>query len=72
MTDNSEPKHPSDRELQEAEDNLAACLEAFDAKGEAGLTEALDQIYPESDLEGRWEEPGFYVIRRRRKKSEPS
>lgn len=35
-----------DNGIDEAQSNLAHCLESYDRKGEAGLQEALDQIYP--------------------------
>ena len=40
----------SDAEIDEAEENLAMALEAYDQKGEAGLQEALDRIYPPNEL----------------------
>ncbi len=33
-------------EVNEAQANLANCLESYDQHGEEGLQEALDQIYP--------------------------
>jgi hypothetical protein len=39
---------PSD--LDEAQENLVRCLEGLDQRGEAGLQEALDRIYPATGL----------------------
>jgi hypothetical protein len=35
----------SDAELQEAEDNLTRCLEAYDRHGDKGLEEELNRIH---------------------------
>ena len=40
----------SDEEIDEAEENLAMALEAYDERGEDGLQEALDRIYPPDEL----------------------
>ncbi len=40
----------SDAEVQEARENLVRCLDGLDQKGEAGLQEALDRIYPTTGL----------------------
>lgn len=36
----------SPEEIQEAQENTLRCIEALDQKGEAGLQEELDRIYP--------------------------
>jgi hypothetical protein len=38
-------------EVQEAEDNLTRCLEAFDQKGEAGFQEEWERINPNPALQ---------------------
>jgi hypothetical protein len=47
----STPSGPSD--LNEAEENLARCLEAYDQAGDAGLEKALDPIYPPTGPRGK-------------------
>jgi len=49
----------SDKEIDEAEQNLVRCLDAYDQKGDAGLREAMNQIYPPSGL-ARKPIPGTY------------
>ena len=41
----------SDAQLQEAEDNLTRCLDAYDQRGEQGLQEELERIHPNPELE---------------------
>ncbi len=36
----------SDARIRTAEDNLTACLEAYDQRGEDGLQEELERIHP--------------------------
>jgi hypothetical protein len=49
----------SDAQIQEAEDNLTGCLEAYDQNGESGLEAELEQIHPNpalksAGLRGGW------------------
>jgi hypothetical protein len=36
----------SDEEIEQAKENLVRCLDALDQRGEAGLQEELNRIYP--------------------------
>ena len=40
----------SAKEIDEAEENLVGCLDAYDQNGEEGLQESLDRIYPRPPL----------------------
>ena len=39
----------SEESLNQAEENLARCLEALDQRGEEGLQDELDRIFPGSE-----------------------
>jgi hypothetical protein len=57
----------SDPEIQEAEDNLVRCLEAYDQRGEQGLQEELERIHPNPELakvglRGIWTPLGHAVV----------
>lgn len=57
----------SDAELQEAEDNLVRCLEAYDQRGEDGLQEELELLHPNpalkaAGLRGIWTPLGHAVV----------
>jgi hypothetical protein len=46
--DKSQPTYSplSDEEIKTAQDNTERCLDALDQRGEVGLQEELDRIYP--------------------------
>ena len=57
----------SDAQLQEAEDNLTRCLDAYDQRGEQGLQEELERIHPNPELakvglRGIWTPLGHAVV----------